>query len=127
MVYFDVPCFLFYISVFEVGNVLGDILPDKSILMVNHQSVIDGPLLFAVLGKRGLGHTMGYLGDHWIKFTTNYGYCSMFARDVFINQVTQPTRHTYPMFDQCWPTVYDVGPTLTQHCFNVSCLLGSIP
>ena len=27
------------------------------------------------------------------------------------------------MLDQCWPTVYDVGPTLDQHCVDVSCLL----
>ena len=28
------------------------------------------------------------------------------------------------MFDQCWPTVYDVGPTLVKHWVDVSCLLG---
>ena len=28
------------------------------------------------------------------------------------------------MLFQCWPAVYDVGPTLNQHWFNVSCLLG---
>ena len=28
------------------------------------------------------------------------------------------------MLDQCWPTVYDVGPTLIQHWVNVSRLLG---
>ena len=27
---------------------------------------------------------------------------------------------------QCWPAVYDVGPTLTQHWLNVSCLLGRV-
>ena len=27
-----------------------------------------------------------------------------------------------PMLVQCWSTVYDVGPTLTQHWFNMSCL-----
>ena len=25
---------------------------------------------------------------------------------------------------KCWPTVFDVGPTLKQHCSSVSCLLG---
>ena len=25
------------------------------------------------------------------------------------------------MLGQCWPAVYDVGPTLTHHWFNVSC------
>ena len=28
------------------------------------------------------------------------------------------------MLGQCWAAVFDVGPTLTQHWFNVSCLLG---
>ena len=28
------------------------------------------------------------------------------------------------MLVQCWTYVYDVGPTLDQHWFNVSCLLG---
>ena len=27
------------------------------------------------------------------------------------------------MFDQCWPTVYDVGPTLVKHWVDASCLL----
>ena len=36
----------------------------------------------------------------------------------------QRTRDVYPMMVQCWPTVYDAGPTLNQHWFNVTCLLG---
>ena len=30
------------------------------------------------------------------------------------------------MLFYCWPTVFDVGPTLKQHCFNISCLLGTL-
>ena len=30
------------------------------------------------------------------------------------------------MLDQCWPTVYDVGPTFVQHWINVLCLLDYI-
>ena len=30
------------------------------------------------------------------------------------------------MLGLCWPTVYDVGPTSTQHWFKVSCFLGSL-
>ena len=33
------------------------------------------------------------------------------------------TFHGYPMFDPCWPTVYDVGPTMDKHWVDVSCLL----
>ena len=39
---------------------------------------------------------------------------------------TQQTRNIYPMFDQCWPTVYDVGPTLVKYWLDVSCLLGKL-
>ena len=28
------------------------------------------------------------------------------------------------MLVECWPTVFDAGPTFNQHLFNVSCLLG---
>ena len=37
---------------------------------------------------------------------------------------TQQTRDVKPMLFQCWPTVFDVGPTIKQHWFNVSRLLG---
>ena len=39
---------------------------------------------------------------------------------------TQPTRYVEPILVQCWPAVYDVGPTLNQYWFNVSCLLISL-
>ena len=33
---------------------------------------------------------------------------------------------SHPMLVQCWPIVYDAGPTLyVQHWLNVSCLLGN--
>ena len=32
-----------------------------------------------------------------------------------------------PLVFKCWPAVFDVGPTLKRHCFNVSCLLGTAP
>ena len=31
------------------------------------------------------------------------------------------TQDIEPMMGQCWPAVYDGGPTLTHHWFNVSC------
>ena len=37
---------------------------------------------------------------------------------------TQHTRGIHPMLFQCWPTVFDAGPTLKQHWVNASCLLG---
>ena len=38
---------------------------------------------------------------------------------------SQRTRGVDPMLFYCWPAVFDVGPTLKQHCVNVSSLLGS--
>ena len=37
---------------------------------------------------------------------------------------SQQTRYIEPLLGQYWPAVYDVGPTLAQHWFNGSCLLG---
>ena len=33
------------------------------------------------------------------------------------------SKDTEPILTQCWPTVCDAGPTLSQHQVNVSCLL----
>ena len=38
--------------------------------------------------------------------------------------VTQQTRDIHPMLVQCWYTVYDVDPTLSQLWVNNLCLLG---
>ena len=44
-----------------------------------------------------------------------------------IRATIQQTRDIEPLLWQCWSTVYDAGPTLTQQWFNVSCLLGTPP
>ena len=36
---------------------------------------------------------------------------------------SQQPRNIGPMLPQWWPTVYDVGPTLSQHWIGVSCIL----
>ena len=38
--------------------------------------------------------------------------------------ISQQTRDIHPLLYQCWPTVFDAGPTLKQHWVNVPCLLG---
>ena len=38
----------------------------------------------------------------------------------------QQTQDIEPTLGQCGPAVYDVGPTLTQRRFNVSCLMGDV-
>ena len=42
--------------------------------------------------------------------------------DVRMCIATQQTRDIESMLGQCWPAVYDVGPTSSQHWLNVSCL-----
>ena len=39
---------------------------------------------------------------------------------------SQQTQYIEPMLGQCWPAVYDVGPTLTPHWINGACLLGTV-
>ena len=40
----------------------------------------------------------------------------------YIIGLAQQTRDVHPMLFQCWPTVFDVGPTL-KHWVNIPCLL----
>ena len=43
---------------------------------------------------------------------------------LYLNGVIRESRNVEPMVVWCWISVTDGGPTSTQHCFNVSCLLG---
>ena len=52
-------------------------------------------------------------------------------RSTFSMQIMQPaeSRSSFSwsqqtILFQCWPTVFDAGPTLKQHCVNAPCLLG---
>ena len=38
---------------------------------------------------------------------------------------SQQTRYIEPLLVQCWPAVYDVGPTMNEQWLNVSCLWDS--
>ena len=40
---------------------------------------------------------------------------------------SQQIRDIHPMLFQCWPTVFDAGPTLKQHWVNAPCLTGRCP
>ena len=41
-------------------------------------------------------------------------------------QLTQQTQAIDPVFDQCWASVVDGGPTLIKHWANILCLLGQL-
>ena len=46
----------------------------------------------------------------------------IFSHSWSISVITQQTRGIQPMLAQCWPIVFDAGPTLYQHWLKVSCL-----
>ena len=43
---------------------------------------------------------------------------------VYLAAAPQQTPAIFPILFQCWPNVFDVGPTLKQHRVIVPCLLG---
>ena len=53
-----------------------------------------------------------------------YIYLDMIYRLLNSHIASQLTRDIEPILAQCWVDVVDGGPTLNQHWFNVSCLLG---
>ena len=93
---------------------------------------------FILLGCCSVGHLCRDSVQHWpqspicmwiIRWRLHGNHKSSFPGidskpHLFLTFSTQPARHIYPMFDQCWPTVYDVGPTLVKHWVDVSCFLG---
>ena len=82
----------------------------------------------------GVGLILSHRLQRWPNISTALVYCLEFnvgALDTtvkkWVNQTCPPpqhTRHFETMSALCWSTVCDAGPTLSQHCFNVSCLLG---
>ena len=59
-----------------------------------------------------------------ICYSTSYITIQIWYQFVAYEGVTQQTRCIEPLLVKCWPAVYDVGPTLNQHWFNVSYSLG---
>ena len=54
-----------------------------------------------------------------VSFLRHFTYVSMSYG------ISHQTWHIYTMFDQCWPTVYDVGPPLFKHWVSVLCYVVS--
>ena len=72
------------------------------------------------------------LGMPWIKVRPISGQCQIHhpitnptfgQRLVSVGEILEK-QYIAPMIDQCWASVYDAGPALTQHLVNVSCELG---
>ncbi|XP_069115979.1 acyl-CoA:lysophosphatidylglycerol acyltransferase 1-like [Argopecten irradians] len=72
--------------IMESGDQLDKILNAKAILLVNHQSTSDVPVVMASFQPKGLvvGHMM-WIMDYVFKFT-NFGWISYFHGDFFIQQ-----------------------------------------
>ena len=77
-----------------MGDEIKDKIKDKALIMVNHQSTSDVPLIMAALD----GHEDGNRNIMWIMDRmfkkTNFGLVSWFHRDFFISSVriTRPPR-----------------------------------
>ena len=76
--------FFFLLLVVEMGDEVQRIANDKSLMLINHQSTSDVPLIMAALD----GHTRKIM---WIMdrmfMKTNFGIVSWFHKDFFISSV----------------------------------------
>ena len=102
-------------------------LVHKAILVIGHGNLVNCP----VNRRRwiNVGSTSQTVDQHWTNvscFLTGGEHAKRKHWDPGLTtSLSQQSRDVEPMLGQCWPAVYDVGPTLTQHWSNVSCLLGT--
>ena len=91
-----------------MGDEIKDKIKDKALIMVNHQSTSDVPLIMAALD----GHEDGNRNIMWIMDRmfkkTNFGLVSWFHRDFFISSV----RITRPPRIKSWKLM--INPSLGQ-------------
>ncbi|KAH7984997.1 hypothetical protein HPB52_024394 [Rhipicephalus sanguineus] len=73
----------------EVGEDVSECYSDRTLVLVNHQSTADVPLLMASFqGKRSVTEHLMWIMDRLFKYT-NFGAVSMTHGDFFITQVTK--------------------------------------
>lgn len=74
-------------SVIESGDDLTSILDKEALVLVNHQSTSDVPILMSSMYPKGVAcGSMTWVMDYIFKFT-NFGWISYFHEDFFICQV----------------------------------------
>ena len=66
---------------------LEEMIDDKCLVLVNHQSMLDGPTLTAMVGQKGITDRCAFTIDAWMKYVTYYGYYALFGGDLFVQQV----------------------------------------
>jgi lysophosphatidylglycerol acyltransferase 1 len=74
-------------SVVEYGDEISPFIEEESVLLANHQSTADTPLVMLVLWNKG--HVAGnvlWIMDRIFRFT-NFGIISSIRADFFIKQV----------------------------------------
>ena len=65
------------------------------------------------------------LNRHWVDLSCLLGIVLWTSWPLIrVHLAIQQTRGIHTMLFQCWPTVFDAGPTLKQQWVNDQCLLG---
>lgn len=74
--------------VVEMGDDIENLINDKSLILINHQSTSDVPLIMAALdGHVGSCRNVMWIMDRMFK-RTNFGLVSWFHSDFFISSVS---------------------------------------
>ena len=76
--------FFFLFTVVEMGDEVQRIANDKSLMLINHQSTSDVPLIMAALD--GQSRKIMWIMDRMF-MKTNFGIVSWFHKDFFISSV----------------------------------------
>ena len=88
----------------NIGQTLGRCVISKNYAFTQCLTKVGPPSTTLARHWSNIGYTCRppstTLAQHW----SNIGY-----------MCRQLTQHIYPMFDQCWSSVYDVGPPLVEH------------
>merc|ERR1712071_682800 len=107
-------------GVVEMGDEIEKIINDKSLLLINHQSTSDVPLIMAALD----GHTGACRNIMWIMdkmfLRTNFGIVSWFHKDFFISsgkehrdksliELTKHLAHVYVPCQRTWILLFPEG------------------
>ena len=81
---------LCYVAVVEVGDDITECINDKSIVMLNHQSTADVPVLMSLVShanKGTLAYHVNYILDVSFRFAP-FGWVGLMHGDFFIRQVS---------------------------------------
>lgn len=78
------------IAVVEMGDDIQKIVNDKALMLINHQSTSDVPLIMAALDGRSR-NIMWIMDRMFMK--TNFGVVSWFHKDFFISSVCSHHSH----------------------------------